>query len=198
MLPLHPDARKCWCREFSHTSRRIGGSGISNSGVFAGVVSGGAFLGSSLCRRRGSGGRWWGSLFGYSRWHCAKILLSILWRFVFPRKSVWWHCGMPSCQSQTDEADTSSKSLNSSWWTADGHTSHRTVKTSWLLGQGIPLFMGVFLSFDFFYSITVRYNITLFSSTRHMSAVNKVHISHNVVVMWPSGHLELHFHTLSD
>jgi hypothetical protein len=69
---------------------------------------------------------------------------------------------MPSCQSLTDEADTSSKSLNSSWWTADGHTSHRTVKTSWLLGQGIPLFMGAFLSFDLFYSITVHYNITLF------------------------------------
>ena len=27
MLPLHPDARKCWCREFWRIFRRIGGSG---------------------------------------------------------------------------------------------------------------------------------------------------------------------------
>jgi hypothetical protein len=41
MLPLHPDAKKCWCREASRIFRRIVGNGISNSGEFAGVVSGG-------------------------------------------------------------------------------------------------------------------------------------------------------------
>ncbi len=32
---------KCWCHESSRTFRQIGGNGISNSGEFAGVVSGG-------------------------------------------------------------------------------------------------------------------------------------------------------------
>jgi hypothetical protein len=32
----------------------------------------------------------------------------------FPRRSVWWHCWMPSCQFLTDEADASIGLLNSS------------------------------------------------------------------------------------
>jgi hypothetical protein len=43
MLPLHPDARKCWCREFSRIFQQIGDSGISSSGEFAGAVSDGVF-----------------------------------------------------------------------------------------------------------------------------------------------------------
>jgi hypothetical protein len=40
MWPLHPDARKYCCRESSRIFRRTGGSGTSNPGEFAGVVSG--------------------------------------------------------------------------------------------------------------------------------------------------------------